>query len=810
MKEKKDIGKGRIHVLAYCDSPTCATGFSTVSRNVFEELYKTGRYGIDILGINYWGDPHAFPYRIWPTGTNPDRDPYGRKKVCNMIPQMDFDILFLLQDTFILDFVPELITYLRKNNKKFKSILYYPVDGVPKEQWIKNISYADKVFTYTQYGLEQSKRVYPDAPNIGIIPHGVNTKDYYLLHKNDIKDFKRKYFGHNADKFIFMNVNRNQQRKDIPRTIQAFVEFRKQVPDSVLYLHMAQVDQGWNLPELCKFLNLSITDDVIFPQNFGPNQGYPRQVLNMLYNCVDCVVSTSIGEGWGLCLWPETNIYTEKGIKHISELIVYDRVLSSDGTYNDVEAVVSRNYNDDLYEIITWLSNIPIKSSAEHGFLVFEEDKYLWKKAMDLSVGDVLVFPKKYKEDNILINILEFIKPYLNIRQVKNVVENDSLFKIQSNFKREENFIPKILKITPSLMKLFGLYLAEGSISMTKKDGIAFSFNSNEKNLIEFVKNEMKKVFGLEAHDVTAKNCVDIKTIKFYSSPVHWLFFILFGTGARNKKIHSILLNQSKDNLIKLLLGEFLGDGSNEKSQLTFSTTSKNLAYAVRLLLSRIGILSSVRTSRVEYKITVSGISKENLLKIFNLPFPELDRAHANETCSQNNQYILLPIKSINKSNYNGKLVDIQVANTNDFIAENCVVHNSWIEAMATKTPIIMPANTAIIENITDDKGYLVKSGNDPSHYICFPHDNEILRPLVDVNDMVEKMLHVYNNYDEALQKAENAYNWVTLNMDWHGKIGDTWIKVFDDAYAEYKRDYFSIDEKADKELDRIITSEKF
>jgi len=150
------------------------------------------------------------------------------------------------------------------------------------------------------------------------------------------------------------------------------------------------------------------------------------------------------------------------------------------------------------------------------------------------------------------------------------------------------------------------------------------------------------------------------------------------------------------------------------------------------------------------------------------------------------------------------------VANTNDFIAENCVVHNSWIEAMATKTPIIMPANTAIIENITDDKGYLVKSGNDPSHYICFPHDNEILRPLVDVNDMVEKMLHVYNNYDEALQKAENAYNWVTLNMDWHGKIGDTWIKVFDDAYAEYKRDYFSIDEKADKELDRIITSEKF
>ena len=59
----------KIKVLAYCDSPTCATGFGTVSRNVLSGLYNTGRYSIDILGINYWGDPHGFPFRIWPTGT---------------------------------------------------------------------------------------------------------------------------------------------------------------------------------------------------------------------------------------------------------------------------------------------------------------------------------------------------------------------------------------------------------------------------------------------------------------------------------------------------------------------------------------------------------------------------------------------------------------------------------------------------------------------------------------------------------------------------------------------------------------------
>ena len=125
-----------------------------------------------------------------------------------------------------------------------------------------------------------------------------------MLPADQIKAFKEQYFGKHADKFIIMNVNRNQQRKDIPRTLQAFAEFRKQVPNSILYLHMAQQDQGWNLTEVCRAHGFSTTEDVIFPENFGPNQGYPLQVLNALYNSVDLLISTCLGEGWGLS-WTE-------------------------------------------------------------------------------------------------------------------------------------------------------------------------------------------------------------------------------------------------------------------------------------------------------------------------------------------------------------------------------------------------------------------------------------------------------------------------------------------------------------------------
>lgn len=303
-KLSKQAVSNKTKVLAFCDSPTCATGFGTVSRNIFEALYKTGRYDIDIIGINYWGDPHNFPYRIWPAGVNADKDPYGRRKTAAMLQQMDYDILFLLQDSFILDFMPQVLPALKGQGKKFKSICYYPIDGMPKEQWIKNVTTADRTVTYSQYAVNNSKTAYPGCGDIDIIYHGANVTDFRKLPEQDVLSFRKHYFGKHTDKFIITNLNRNQHRKDIPRTIAAFKEFRKEVPNSILYLHMAAKDQGWDLNEVVKTYGLVVKEDVIFPENFGPNQGYPIEIVNAIYNASDLVVSTTLGEGWGLS-WVE-------------------------------------------------------------------------------------------------------------------------------------------------------------------------------------------------------------------------------------------------------------------------------------------------------------------------------------------------------------------------------------------------------------------------------------------------------------------------------------------------------------------------
>jgi len=292
----------KIKILFYGDAPTVSTGFGTVSRNILTGLHKTGKYDIAVLGVNYWGDPHPYPFPIWPVGVG-GRDPYGRQKCFDMMAKdFDYDVLFLFQDSFILEsLLTQGLPKLRQL-KNFLALGYYPIDGVPKKKWVDCMNMLDVPVAYTEYGKKESILACPSIANkLQVIPHGANTDDFFPMVETQTEKFRKEYFGKHASKYIVTNINRNQQRKDIPRCILAFKEFKKLRPNSVLYLHMAANDQGWNLPEVIKATGLTLGEDVLLPGNgFEPNQGFPIDVVNRIYNASDVVVSTTLGEGWGL------------------------------------------------------------------------------------------------------------------------------------------------------------------------------------------------------------------------------------------------------------------------------------------------------------------------------------------------------------------------------------------------------------------------------------------------------------------------------------------------------------------------------
>lgn len=293
----------KIKLLFYGDAPTAATGFGTVSRNLLTGLHQTGNYEIEVMGVNYWGDPHGFPFPIWPVGVGDKQDPYGRQRATDMMlsPAHQYDVLLMCYDTFILGYMDQVMPVLR-SSRKFAAISYFPVDGCPKAEWMRSMDLFDAPVTYTEYARRQAIAAHPALEGrLKVIPHGAASTDFYPASAAAVSGFRKNYFGKHADKFIVTNVNRNQQRKDIPRTLMAFKEFQRQRPDSVLYLHLAARDQGWFIPEIIKSVGLVLGEHVLLPgRQFGPANGFAIDVLNLIYNCSDVVVSTTSGEGWGL------------------------------------------------------------------------------------------------------------------------------------------------------------------------------------------------------------------------------------------------------------------------------------------------------------------------------------------------------------------------------------------------------------------------------------------------------------------------------------------------------------------------------
>ena len=340
----------KLKVLYYGDSPTVSTGFGTVAKNILTGLYATGKYEIDIFGVNHWGEPHpplTQMFNIWPAGLNNEKDPYGRKKFMEMAKHMDFDILFFLQDSFILQFLTEYIPQLKAEGKKFVSLCYYPCDSIIKPSWAKAVTSVDIPVAYTQFAKDATLKALGNdkiEKDIRIIYHGVNHKDFYPRQDNESVDFRKRYFGPQADKFIFFNLNRNQQRKDVPRFIRAYKKVKETNPGILAYCHMATRDQGWRLDKVCEVLELSLKTDVIFPRNFGPNQGYPVPIVNLLYNSCDCVVSTALGEGFGLS-WIE-------GMAAKKPVIVPNNTVLSELMNEDIAYLIDSGTTENLWTIL--------------------------------------------------------------------------------------------------------------------------------------------------------------------------------------------------------------------------------------------------------------------------------------------------------------------------------------------------------------------------------------------------------------------------------------------------------------------------
>lgn len=294
----------------------CITGFAQVAHNICSQLLRTNNYQIDVIGINYYGMPNDwmnyYPnIRLLPAAHISRGDLFGRQGFLDLLGSGRYDLAFTLQDTFNMEPIAQKIietrnALLSQNQKGFKWIYYYPIDARPKENWIRNAAaLADYPVSYTEYGKRESLSFVPEmASKIRVIPHGIEPSNFHKIDDKELlKKFRSEFFVGNADgKFLVTNVNRNQPRKDMARTMQIFRLFKNQVPEALLYLHMNAYDVAYNLHEVARNFDLIPDKDYIIPKNFREDVGTSTDILNAIYNVSDLIMTTTLGEGWGLSI----------------------------------------------------------------------------------------------------------------------------------------------------------------------------------------------------------------------------------------------------------------------------------------------------------------------------------------------------------------------------------------------------------------------------------------------------------------------------------------------------------------------------
>lgn len=250
-------------------------------------------------------------------------------------------------------------------------------------------------------------------------------------------------------------------------------------------------------------------------------------------------------------------------------------VLSVDRITKEVKFLPVKNVlnhgEKDVFEIIGQ-TGLKIKLTSDHSVMVFDDNGYIVeKKTSDLEEGDCLI--------TFVGNIL------------KNK-DNDTKIKIEYEMGRGNNtpiLIKKYIELTEKLMKVVGIYLANGHSGIQQGNSggpsyrVSFTFGNTDRQLnsIDNVIKTIKEIFETEPYEQLRDTSIQIN----YSSKVLYTFISLFGHDARSKRIPSFIWSIPKKLIVSLLDGYSFDAYLKPEGQIRYGTVNKELAIDINYLL---------------------------------------------------------------------------------------------------------------------------------------------------------------------------------------------------------------------------------
>lgn len=251
--------------------------------------------------------------------------------------------------------------------------------------------------------------------------------------------------------------------------------------------------------------------------------------------------------------------------------------------------------------------------------------------------------------------------------------------------------------ISLEMCELLGWYISEGSITGNR---VTFSLGKAETGNIARVKQLLRSLFGVEPKWYEKPTVIHV----CYTNKDRVGLFREFGTGARQKALPSWFLHLPHDKQTAFIQAAIVGDGSREKYQYVYTTTSETLAYQMRLLLFRLGILHSLSSRAIgeSYiggrKITPNGPRYD--LNIAGDAARSLGLECGKRTSGNHGwiseNYAFLPIIRNESVKYAGMVRNIGVDGDESYVTahgalHNCTKHPIKLEGLAQETAGMSP-----------------------------------------------------------------------------------------------------------------------
>lgn len=413
------------------------------------------------------------------------------------------------------------------------------------------------------------------------------------------------------------------------------------------------------------------------------------------------------------CLPPGTKVMANPEPKPIDQIEIGDQVLAHDGTFTEVRRLYRRPYQGDLVRIQTLYCDEPFRLTPNHSVLCGRkgETGIQWKPAGELTEKDYVLFPKLRGTRDV-----EFMRTTDILKGCVVTGGRVRRSKIRFSF-------PEQIPLSPDFLRLAGYYLAEGSVA-ARGHSLQFSFSKREEAYADDVLALLKELFGLCGKKFWINSLCEVRVGSVLLC--EWMV-ALFGSKAPNKRIPDAWLLFPDRKLTELLKGFWRGDGDSDRDSFRFHTTSEVLAYQIRMILTKLGMLSSIscrkkekiRPSRIGlrnivarhdcYRIKVGGRALQNLSEIIGLPHPFIKRRSSVRMRGKySKNYLWLPIRSIKREYYQGDVCNIET-DKHSYVLSNMAVHNctadiGWVtgHSYVVYGPLLNGATVLMYEGAPD------------------------------------------------------------------------------------------------------------